>query len=126
MRQSDFNLVQLKQAERIVHVLIDYLNVDESTGITSNPEELEKLADMVRRVLNPEFENVNDNFESSNIGAIAYDPVSAVLQVDFNSGNRYHYFGVEEDLADRFEESESKGKFFHKEIRENYAYAKIA
>lgn len=125
MGQSDIKIIQQKQAEQIVHVILNHLAETIDYGLTPNAEESEKLSDLVQRVLNPEFEEVRDDFESSNLDGIAYDEVSAVLQIDFNTGSRYQYFGVEADKAEKLFEAESKGRFFSKEIRNNYPYAQL-
>jgi len=59
---------------------------------------------------------------SSNIAAIDYTAGSpetdlGTLYVRFSSGAEYRYLNVPNQLAEDFFESESKGKFFHANIR---------
>jgi hypothetical protein len=55
--------------------------------------------------------------DSSNIGAINYDPASKVLQVTFKNNKVYTYSNVEAHTVNEFSKSESKGKFLHKNIK---------
>jgi hypothetical protein len=64
--------------------------------------------------------------DSSNLSAVAYDPESAVLEVEFHSGGVYQYFGVPffvyQDLCD----AASKGKYFNEHVkRAGYPFARI-
>lgn len=62
---------------------------------------------------------------SSNINSIGYDQQSAVLEVEFTSGDIYHYFNVPEHLYNNLMSSSSKGEFLNDFIRYNYRYQKI-
>lgn len=57
---------------------------------------------------------------SSNIAAAGYDSDSGEMHVQFNSGHVYAYYGVPEELYQAFENSPSKGQFFHQFIRGRY------
>lgn len=125
--QSDINLIRQKQSERVVDVILDRLNHYaelDSPGVTD--EVHEELTNLVQRVLSPEFEEHRDDFDSSNVACIAYDKESAVLQVDFQSGGRYHYFGVEQDKAKLMFESASKGSYLSSQIKPAYPHAKVS
>ncbi len=71
--------------------------------------------------------------KSSNIAAIAYNSGYYVgfswferqLFVQFNSGVRWVYREVPEGLWQGFKEAESKGKFFHTNIRNTYPGEKV-
>lgn len=52
------------------------------------------------------------NVESSNIEAVGVD-----LRVRFKNGGTYVYPDVAPDLYERFINAESKGKFFHAEVK---------
>jgi len=62
--------------------------------------------------------------DSSNIRTLDYDSKSRRLIVGFKPSGEYSYFGVPEKVFKAFVESESKGSFFHKVIRNNYKYEK--
>lgn len=63
---------------------------------------------------------------SSNIDAIKYDIDTQVLSVKFLSGATYQYMGVPYDLALKFMmATESHGKFFWRNIRDQYPFVKV-
>jgi hypothetical protein len=62
---------------------------------------------------------------SSNIKSIGYDVQSAVLEVEFTSGDIYQYFNVPEHLYQQFLRASSHGSFLNDNIRYNYRYQKI-
>ena len=55
--------------------------------------------------------------ESSQIKAIGYDAAAKELHVEFNTGALYSYADVSPSLWNEFDEAESKGSFFHKNIK---------
>jgi len=63
--------------------------------------------------------------ESSMIKSIGYDAQSSTLEIEFNSGEVWQYFDFSESLWYEFESSESKGKFFHREIKNQYSESRI-
>jgi hypothetical protein len=62
---------------------------------------------------------------SSNIQSIGYDAPSAVLEVEFTSGDVYQYFNVPEHVHQQFMNASSHGEFLADNIRYNYRYQKI-
>lgn len=63
--------------------------------------------------------------ESSMIKSIGYDPNSSTLEIEFNSGAVWQYFEFPESLWYDFESTESKGKFFHREIKNQYSESRV-
>ena len=63
---------------------------------------------------------------STNIRSIGYDPQSAVLEVEFTSGDVYQYFNVPENLYQQFLHASSHGQFLNDNIRYNYRYQKVS
>ncbi len=63
---------------------------------------------------------------SSNIRSIGYDPQSALLEVEFTSGDVYQYFNVPEHLYRGLMNASSKGQFLSDYIRNSYRYQKIS
>lgn len=63
---------------------------------------------------------------STNIRSIGYDPQSAVLEVEFTSGDVYRYFNVPENLYQQFLHALSHGQFLNDNIRYNYRYQKVS
>ncbi len=62
--------------------------------------------------------------ESSNIKSVGFD--NNTLEIEFHSGGIYQYFDVPTEVYHLFMNAPSKGKFFHKFIRDNYSYKQIA
>ena len=63
--------------------------------------------------------------ESSMIKSICYDVSSSTLEIEFSSGQVWQYFDFPESLWYEFENSESKGKFFHREIKNQYGESRV-
>ncbi len=63
--------------------------------------------------------------ESSMITSIGYDPNCSILEVEFKSGAVWQYFDYPEFLWYEFRNSESKGKFFHREIKNQYSENRV-
>jgi lysyl-tRNA synthetase class 2 len=63
--------------------------------------------------------------DSAAIQTIDYDEDRAKLLVRFSSGERYVYVGVPGEVHRSFVEADSKGRFFHAEIRDQYPYNRI-
>lgn len=66
-----------------------------------------------------------ENFKSSHLIKYIYDGYRCSLIVKYNDGCQYLYAGVPTSVFYRFEMSESKGKFMHQYIRNNYPCTKI-
>lgn len=63
---------------------------------------------------------------SSNIHSIGYDPQSAVLEVEFTSGDIYQYFDVPEHLYRGLMNAASHGQFLNDYIKYSYRYQKVS
>lgn len=75
-----------------------------------------------RRKTSPgEFASVT----SSNIDAVKYEPADKRLQVRFKSGSTYEYDNVPQSKHQQLLGAKSKGKYFHKNIRNNYTYRRL-
>ncbi|MBU2509744.1 KTSC domain-containing protein [bacterium] len=66
------------------------------------------------------------NVDSSMIRSIGYDSGSSTLEVEFNSGAVWQYFDFPESLWYEFESAASHGKFFHREIKNQYSESRVA
>lgn len=69
----------------------------------------------------------NQAIESSNLKSLTYDSYDKNLIIEFKGkeNNKYSYKDVPEELVENFLKSESKGKFFHTNIKNKYEYKKI-
>jgi len=64
---------------------------------------------------------------SSNIRSIGYDTQSAILEVEFTSGDVYQYFDVPEHLHREFMQAASLGGFLNDNIvKYHYRYRKVS
>ncbi len=63
--------------------------------------------------------------ESSVIKSIGYDAQSSTLEIEFNSVEVWQYFDFRESLWYEFESSESQGKFFNREIKNQYSESRV-
>lgn len=64
--------------------------------------------------------------DSSQIQSAGYDAATQTLAVRFHSGKSvYHYQGVPPDVAQAFDEAESKGRFLGASIKGQYDFEKI-
>ena len=63
--------------------------------------------------------------QSSNVAEIGYDPDSMILEVLFHNDSLYHYFDVPEVLFRAFVRADSKGRFLHQQIKNNYRYMRV-
>lgn len=58
--------------------------------------------------------------DSSMIDSIGYDFTNAILEIEFKGGVVWDYPNFPEYLWHEFEAADSKGKFFHHNIRAQY------
>lgn len=63
--------------------------------------------------------------ESSNLASIGYDSENEILEVEFNHGGIYQYFDVPHDVYEELMNTESHGKYFSANIRNDYEYQKL-
>jgi hypothetical protein len=62
---------------------------------------------------------------SSMIGSIGYDPAGQVLEVEFNDGAIYQYYGVGEALYTDLLNAPHKENFFDERIKNAFQFVKI-
>lgn len=62
---------------------------------------------------------------STDIYAIGYDADTQTLEVEFNTGSVYAYSDVPQGEYDTFIGSDSKGKYFHANIKKRYSFVKL-
>jgi len=62
---------------------------------------------------------------SSNIASIGYDTKTETLEVEFQSGWVYQYYGVPEFLHQQIMQAPSKGQFLNQYIKNAYPYSRV-
>jgi len=77
-----------------------------------------------KKVIEEEKTLLRNSVESSNINSIGYDLENEILEVKFNHGSVYQYFGVPENVYEELMNADSHGKYFSANIRNNYEYQK--
>lgn len=63
--------------------------------------------------------------ESSLFNAVGYNPLEKILELDFKSGEVYHYYDVPPEVYQSLLKAESLGQFFHSDIDGVYTYRKV-
>lgn len=64
---------------------------------------------------------------SSNLASIGYDAENKILEVEFNHGGVYQYFGVPENVYEELMNASSHGQYFDRNIKKaGYRFIKIA
>lgn len=58
--------------------------------------------------------------DSSMIRSIGYDPITSILEIEFNDGAIWDYNDFPEYMWYEFQSSESKGKYFHANIKKEF------
>lgn len=62
---------------------------------------------------------------SSNLSAARYDDETQELEIDFASGSTYSYSGVPESEFDNLVNAGSPGGYFHRNIKNGYAFRQV-
>ena len=63
--------------------------------------------------------------QSEMLDLVGYDAKSQVLEVVFNSGDRYRYLDVPPDEYDGLMSAESIGQYMHRHIIGRYDYERV-
>jgi hypothetical protein len=63
--------------------------------------------------------------ESAAFVTVGYDEVHQLLQLEFRSGEIYHYFDVPPSVFDGLLAAPSKGRYFHQAILGRYPFVRV-
>jgi len=66
-----------------------------------------------------------DHVDSSNLASIGYDPSNQILEIEFNHGGIYQYSDVPLEVYNEIMEADSHGKYFAKNIKNNYEFKRM-
>lgn len=69
-------------------------------------------------------EIITENVSSSTIDKVDFDPLMETIKVHFRNGSSYEYYGISKALFEQFVTAPSVGKFFAKEIKSKFDFAK--
>lgn len=59
------------------------------------------------------------------IRSIGHDSENSILEIEFNNGAVWQYYDFPEAMWYEFEAAESQGKFFHREIKNQYSESRV-
>ena len=62
---------------------------------------------------------------SSNVKAIGYHEITQTLEVEFQSGSVYQYYGVGKVLHQQMMQAPSKGQFLNQYIKNAFPYSRV-
>lgn len=62
---------------------------------------------------------------SSNLSSVGYDEENHILEIEFNGGRIYQYFDVPPRIHEGLMSASSHGKYFHRNIKDNFRYDQI-
>jgi hypothetical protein len=65
------------------------------------------------------------NVDSKMIRSIGHDADNSILEIEFNNGAVWQYFDFPESIWYEFDASDSKGKFFLREIKNQYPESRV-
>ncbi|MCT4507265.1 MAG: KTSC domain-containing protein [Tepidibacter sp.] len=68
---------------------------------------------------------IRNNINSSNIFSLGYDSDKKMLEIEFDSGERYRHSNVPESVYKKMIESEFIGYYINYNIRNNYPCVKV-
>jgi hypothetical protein len=63
--------------------------------------------------------------DSTMMASVGYAARRRTLEIEFRTGEVYHYYGVSPDVFRALLEAPSKGRFFHGEIDGAFEYARV-
>ena len=63
--------------------------------------------------------------QSTDLRSVGYNAVSAVLEIEFNSGGVYQYSNVPVSVYQALINAPSHGKYFHANIKDRYHTTRI-
>ena len=61
-----------------------------------------------------------ESVKSSMLKSVGYDESQGILQVEFNNGKVFDYFNVPPVVFREMMESDSAGKYFHKNVKSSF------
>lgn len=62
---------------------------------------------------------------SSSVASVGYDDDASVLELAFHSGGVYRYEDVPRDVYEGMLAADSKGRYFHEEVRGRFDYRRV-
>lgn len=63
--------------------------------------------------------------QSSDLRSVGYDAATQTLEIEFNSGGVYQYYGVPAAIYQGLMGAASHGQYFHAHIKNSYRYSRV-
>ncbi len=63
--------------------------------------------------------------ESAMIASVGFDTANQTMEIEFQSGSVYRYAKVPEPIYFGLISAESKGSFFHREIKNRFSFSQL-
>ena len=76
-------------------------------------------------LINKKADVVKSRVDSSNLDEVEYDDKTQTMRITFKNGGKYEYYGVPQDIYDGLMGAESKGSFFHYNVRTSFGFKKL-
>lgn len=64
--------------------------------------------------------------QSSDLRSVGYDAATQTLEIEFNSGGIYQYYGVPAAVYQGLMSAASHGQYFHAHIKDVYRVSRIS
>jgi hypothetical protein len=68
---------------------------------------------------------IRESVISSELRSVGYETQALVLEVEFQTGGIYQYFGVPDSVYRALMTAPSKGRYFNANVRNVYSYQRI-
>lgn len=93
------------------------------------PVELEEQQQVRIRILVEDLADVErkmqrTDVESTLVAKVGYVPEYKVLEIEFQDGRSYQYFGVPERIFKGLMAAESRGRYFNERVRDAYIFGR--
>lgn len=93
------------------------------------PVDLAEEQEVRIRILVEDIDDVERKMQrtpvaSSLVASVGYVPEYKVLEIEFQDGRSYQYFGVPERIYKGLMAAESRGRYFNERIRDAYVYGR--
>ena len=93
------------------------------------PVDLAEEQEVRIRILVEDIEDVERKMQrtpvaSSLVASVGYVPEYKVLEIEFQDGRSYQYFGVPDRIYKGLMAAESRGRYFNERIRDAYVYGR--
>ncbi len=122
--QPLFPQLEVKAMKQLISAIYDkgILRLLEPVDLTD--EQQVRIRILVEDVEDVERKMQRTPVTSSLVASVGYVPEYKVLEIEFQDGRSYQYFGVPERIYKGLMAAESRGRYFNERIRDAYIYGR--